>query len=59
VDNNGVEEGEPPVYCTTEDHEIDKKGYNDVLEKGGVVLDEFSSPEWAKETHGKAADRIF
>jgi len=50
MDNYGVEEREPPVYCTTEDHQIDKKGYNYVLEKRGVVLDEFPRPEWAKKS---------
>jgi len=59
MDNYGVEEGEPPVYCSTKDHDIDKKRHDDVLEKRGVALDEFSSPERTKETRRKVADRIF
>jgi len=59
MNNYGIEEGEPPVYCPTENNYIDKKWYNDVLEKCRVMPDEFSRPNRGEKSHGKVADRIF
>ena len=57
--NYGVEEGEPPVDCQAQDHDVDQERHNDVLEKRGMAFNEFAGPERVKEPLGKTADRIF
>ena len=47
--NNGVEKGKTPVDRSTQNHNINKKRYNDVLEKYGMALNELAGPEGVQE----------
>jgi hypothetical protein len=54
----GVEEGEAPVNCPTQEYNVDEKGHNDVLQKHGVAFYEFSGPERIEESLGETGYRI-
>ena len=48
--NYRVEEEKPPVDGSTQNHDIDNKGHNDVLEKHGMALNEGAGPERIEES---------
>jgi hypothetical protein len=51
--NNGIEEGESPEDCQTQDHEVNKKGHDNVFEKYGVFPDKFTSSKRIEKPLGK------
>jgi hypothetical protein len=56
--NNGVEKCQTPIDCYTQDHNVDKEGYNNVLEEYRMAFDKFSCPERVEKSLGKIGDGI-
>jgi hypothetical protein len=45
----GIEKGEPPVDSDAQDYDVDEKWHDNVLEKHGMVFNEFPGPERVQE----------
>lgn len=55
---NGIEERQAPVNSCAQNHYIDKKRQDNILEKHRVVFDEFTGPERVEKSPGKIGHRI-
>jgi hypothetical protein len=58
MDNDGVEEGESPIDSQAQDHDVDHKRHDDILEKHRMAFNEFPGPERVEKALGEIGGRI-
>jgi hypothetical protein len=57
--DNGIEKGKTPIDRTAEDHNINKKGQDNVFEQYRVFFNKPARPERIQKTTGEIAQGIF